>query len=394
MRYWFTSLLMLATASFGQNSSVSNNGVTKNGAFWERGATSEPVRVSPTVKRVELFTRGKVTVRGSEDGFLRVKVRQQVRADSAQSADRIWGPLRMATVTSNNPGTLRMELYLRAIHAESEIEVSLPRQVPEVWVNNQLGPVQVYDLDGAVRAETGGGHLTVDRVHGNVYAHTGLGDVHLGAIGGSVICSSGGGTVTLASAAGEANCATGGGDISVKSVRGPLILSTEGGNIHVEKAGSTVRAKSMAGLVDVGEARGTVFADSGGGSIQVGSANGVKAESTAGSIRVKGGSGSMSVSTMLGNILAELLAGGRFTDSSLASGSGDIIVTIPAGLGLIVRAREDAGIAPRIVSDFPEIQTKSVNFRSPMMVAQGVINGGGPILDLNANGTIYLRRVK
>ena len=370
MRYWFTTLLVLAAAAFGQNTPV-----TRNGDFWERSAAAEPTRMLPQVRRVEIFTRGSVSVRGSDDGFIKIKVNQRVRASSAEAANGIWGPLNMARLTTPSPGTLRLELYLPALRAESKIEILLPRQIPTVWVNNQLGPVQVYDFDGGVHAETGGGHLTMDRIRGNVYAHTGLGDVRLGAIGGSVVCSSGGGTVTLASAAGEANCATGGGDIAIKSVGGLLTVSTEGGNIRVEKAGGTVRAKSMAGLVQVDEARGSVFADSGGGTV-----------------RVRGGSGPLSVSTMMGDVLADLLAGGHFADSSLMSGSGNITVTIPANLGLVVRARNDMGMAPRIVSDFPDIQTKSINFRSA--VAQGAINGGGPILDLDANGTIYLRRAK
>jgi DUF4097 and DUF4098 domain-containing protein YvlB len=189
------------------------------------------------------------------------------------------------------------------------------------------------------------------------------------------------------------NCVTGGGDIDIKFAGGAIAVSTEGGNIHVEKAGGTVRATSLAGLIDVVQARGAVFADTGGGSIQVGSANGVRAESAMGTIRVKGGSGPMTLATMAGNILAELLSGGRLADSSLMSGSGDITVTIPSGLGLDVRARNDSGISPRIVSDFPELQVKSVGFRSPQ--GQGAINGGGPMLELTTSGgAIYVRRAK
>lgn len=370
MRYWCLILLLSATA-WAQSPMV-----VQKGQAWERSAASEPVRVASQTKRVELFTRGNVTVRGSDDNFVRVKVRQRVRATTADAAARIWGPLQSPRISAPNPFALRVELYLPTMRSESEIEISLPRHIPAVVVSNQYGSLQIYDFDGGVRAETGGGHVTMDRIRGNVFAHTGLGDVNLGEIGGAVICSSGGGTVTLASAAGEANCATGGGDITVKSVGGPLLVSTEGGNIRVEKAGDTVRAKSMAGIVTVDQARGAVFADSGGGSVHV-----------------RAGSGPLSVSTMLGDILAELIATGRFADSSLMSGSGDITVTIPANLGLAIRARNDMGQTPRIVSDFPEVQTKSVNFRSPL-VAQGTINGGGPILDLNANGTIYLRRAK
>jgi hypothetical protein len=101
----------------------------------------------------------------------------------------------------------------------------------------------------------------------------------------------------------------------------------------------------------------------------------------------------MTVSTMMGNILAELIAGGRMADSSLVSGSGDITVMIPADMGLAVRARNDFGISPRIISDFPELEVRSVGFRAPQ--SQGAINGGGPVLDLNTSGgVIYLRRVK
>lgn len=370
MRYWFIGPLILAVAAFGQSPAI-----TRNGAFWERTATGDPLPLTPQVKRVELFTRANVVVRGSGDGFARITVRQRARASSADAAARVLGPLRAAKVSATGPSTVRMELYLPAMLG-GEIEISLPRQMPTVWVNNLSGSVQVYDFDGTVRAETGGGPVTLDRVRGAVQAHTGLGDVHLGSIGGGIVCASGGGTITLVAAASDANCTTGGGDISVKSVGGPLVVSTEGGNIRVEKAGSTVRAKSMAGLVEVGEAGGSVFADSGGGTI-----------------RVRGGLGPLSVSTMVGNVLAELLAGGRFADSSLAAGSGDITVAIPANFGLMVRARNDAGVSPRIVSDFPGIQGRSINFRAPGM-SQGAINGGGPMLDLNASGTIYLRRVK
>jgi hypothetical protein len=44
-----------------------------------------------------------------------------------------------------------------------------------------------------------------------------------------------------------------------------------------------------------------------------------------------------------------------------------------------------------VVSDFPELQMKSVGFRAP---AGGSINGGGPVLDLMTNGAVYLKRVK
>jgi DUF4097 and DUF4098 domain-containing protein YvlB len=160
------------------------------------------------------------------------------------------------------------------------------------------------------------------------------------------------------------------------SVEGSLTVSTEGGNIHVVRAGGTVQAKSLAGSVDVEEARGKVYADS-----------------SAGAVRVRGGSGPLTVSAMLGDILAELFGGGRLGNSSLVSGSGDITVMIPAGLGLAVRARNGSGSPARVISDFPEMRARSVGWqRSPVTMSS--IQGGGPVLDLSTNGTVYLRRAK
>ncbi len=49
----------------------------------------------------------------------------------------------------------------------------------------------------------------------------------------------------------------------------------------------------------------------------------------------------------------------------------------------------------QIRSDFPEIQPNSTALFRPPMVVQGALNGGGPVLRLNAGGgVIYLRRIK
>ena len=374
--------------------------VEREGQYWARTAHTEPGRLSQQVRRLELFTRGNVVVKGSDDGTLQVKLKQRVRAGSAEEATRFLGPVGRLGPFVAIGSVMRLELHAgTGDRVLTDLEITVPRQLGLLWVNNMAGGVEVYDIDGNVQADTAGGPITIDRIRGSVQSHTGLGGMKIGTISGSLQCSSGGGSITLESAQGEVNCITGGGDVGVKYVGGALVLSTEGGNIRVEKAGSTVRARSVAGVIDVGQARGAVFADTRGGSIQVGSSAGVRAESGGGTIRVKGGSGPMTVSTMMGSILAELMSGGRLGDSSLQAESGDITVMIPASLGLAVRARNESGVSPRIISDFPEIQVRSVGFKAPSagpgVTGKGSLNGGGPVLDLNTNrGAIYLRRVK
>ncbi len=107
--------------------------------------------------------------------------------------------------------------------------------------------------------------------------------------------------------------------------------------------------------------------------------------------------GALRASTTAGSILAELAKGTRIEDSTLSTNAGDITVFIASNLPLTVAARNESGGATgRIISDFPEIRVRSA--RQPgasPVVAEGALNGGGPVLRINVNGgTIYLRRQK
>jgi len=54
------------------------------------------------------------------------------------------------------------------------------------------------------------------------------------------------------------------------------------------------------------------------------------------------------------------------------------------------------GAGGRIVSDFPEIHVRTASQPGGTpVVAEGALNGGGPVLHINVvGGTIYLRRQK
>ncbi len=357
---------------------------------WER-SDGDSFAVSPSTT-LRIITNGDVVVKGGDGDQVAFRFEQHVKAPSHDVAAAAMGDL-LVSADSVPGGTQLTILPRSALMVHTRIEVMVPRKLPSVSVENQYGSVEVYDLNGNVQVSALGGPIRADRLAGNLVARTGVGGIEMGAIGGTVRCTSGGGSVTLMRSGGEANCHTLGGNVDIGQVGGPVEATTEGGNVHVERAAGDVHARSVAGVIHVEQARGTVYADTRSGSIQVGAANGVKAEAAAGMVRVRGVSGPMTLSTMMGNILAELVAGARVQDSTLASGSGDVTVMIPSNFGVNVRARSQNGLRPRIVSDFPEIQVKSIGL-SPVM-GQGSIYGGGPILNLNTNGgVIYLRRVR
>jgi hypothetical protein len=98
----------------------------------------------------------------------------------------------------------------------------------------------------------------------------------------------------------------------------------------------------------------------------------------------------MRVQTSLGNIIAAII-GPKLADSFLATANGDISVTIPSDVGVNVRAQNDlADTMRRIVSDFSSI---TVRRQGRQIVAEGQVNGGGPLLQLSATaGTIFIRK--
>jgi hypothetical protein len=366
--------------------------ITRNAqGLWERSnGDSFPVRLSTHLR---IVTSGDVIVRGADANQVTFRFEQRVRAPSHEAAAVAMGGLLVNAEASGD--LMQLNIVPRsALAVRTRIEITVPRALPSVSVENRVGSVDVHDLNGEVAIVTGGGPIRADRLARNLTARTGVGGIDLGVIGGTVVCESGGGSLTVGRSGGEIDCHTLGGDIAIGQAGGPVEATTEGGNVRVERAAGDVRARSVAGIIDVGQARGMVYADTRNGSIQVGAAAGVKAVSAAGMVRVRGASGPMSLSTMMGNILAELVAGTPLGDSMLAAGSGDVTVLIPYGLGVSVRARNDSGMTPRIISEFPEIEVKSIGLRAPV-TGTGAINGGGPVLNVNTNGgVIYLRRAR
>jgi len=387
-----TALTGLACSLGAQTGSEQSSSLSRDGGYWiltRQG--SVPCTSTGTVKVV---TRGRVTVRGAAVDRIQYTITQRVKARTEIDARRITGALVMNTrprgdntaltlMTVENPGVL------------TEVVLKIPKTLREAWVETQIGGVEVTDLDGTVSAITTAGQVIVDRIGAAATAKTGGGEIRVGKVGGPVRCNSGAGSIYVDSARGETWCDTAGGEISVREVGGPLHAFTQGGNIQVERAISSVSAQSGEGLIEVIHAGGLVSAETRGGSIQIGTARGVKCESAAGAIRFKSQAGPVRASTAYGSILAELMSGARLEDSSLWAGSGDVTVLIPSSLSLAVHARNESSPSlGKIISDFPEIRAKvSEVDRTRPWVAEGSLNGGGPVLRISASGgSIYIRR--
>jgi DUF4097 and DUF4098 domain-containing protein YvlB len=353
--------------------------------FWvevEKG--SQPV---PPKSNIRITTFGTVAVKGTAGSALSYTVVKRVKARSESEARRLLSVYRVRT---SRQGRFT-HLWVQGGSEMAELEVTAPQNSGEVLIETRAGSVDASQFDGAVTAETGGGRVTLDQISGDLVAKTAGGEIALGKIGGDVRCVSGAGAIRAETIHGQAFFETGGGDITVRQVDGAVRCTTNGGGIHIAQAGNIVIADTAGGPIDVGYAKGMVTANnSAGGPIQVGSASGALCESAGGAIRLTSFGGSLKASTAVGSIIARFQTQ-PVADSFLSTSHGDITVWIPSNLKVTVWAHNASyGGAKRIVSDFPDI---AVKLAGAATLAEGSLNGGGPLVKLaGTGGMIYIRR--
>jgi len=364
--------------------------LTHEGKYWvEVRSGSEPVAPST---RLHITSRGPVILNGTLNGGARPSLSYNLKIRvKAANADEARLLVKRFSVRVVKQGGNSMYLVVQRGDGMADLQVNMPGSAPETNISTTEGAIAFYDLDGAVQAETGGGAVTADRIGGNIVVRTAGGDITLGAVRGNAKCTTAGGKIAANLVRGEARFETGGGDISAQEVQGLVHATTMAGSIRILNAGSAVIASTGGGPIDVGQAHGVVTARNSGGPVKVGSAEGVRCENAGGGVNLNNISGSVRVSTAIGSIIASLLAGKPMSDSFLSTGGGDITVIIPSNLGVTIRAQNElAGNIRRIVSEFPGI---SVRVEGGQVVAEGPVNGGGPILRISGTGgTIFIKR--
>jgi DUF4097 and DUF4098 domain-containing protein YvlB len=355
--------------------------VTRQGDLWVRTYYGS----APAAPRLRVTAHGPVTLEGGVSPNVSFQVKVSVKARTAAEALRILDRYAVRLAPQGN----WLALTAPGGPFLTAVSVKAPH-LAAATVSTSDGAVDVRGVDGARVVDTGGGELSVDRVGGDCRLSTRGGDVRVGQVEGSLECTSGAGRITVGTVRGGAVLATEGGDIEATEVGGPVRAQTRGGGIHIARAGGAVTATTGGGRIVVDQANGIVIARNAAGPVQVGAAAGVECESGAGGVRLGNIVGSMRVSTMMGSILANLL-GGKPADSFLASGDGDITVLIPSNVGVTIRAQSEmADTIRRIVSEFPGIPVRR---EGAQIVAEGPVNGGGPLFRISATqGTIFIKR--
>lgn len=388
-----------ALPAFAQEGSGSGSGsgtsrLTREGDSWVQVITGT-LSAARTLRLETDF--GSVHVNGGSQQGIQYTIRKRISSSSEEAARRQLEQFRI--IARGGPETAIIEGHGGGSYRRFSVEftVNVPKNTEVVTVSTSGGSVQVANIGGRTSVETSGGGITLKD------------------IGGPVTAQTAGGSIDASNLSREIRLETQGGGIVMRSMRGKVIASTAGGSIDISDADQDVRLETAGGGILLRNVKGKVVANTAGGSIEVDNIDqGGTVETAGGSINVSTCGGDIKATTAGGGIRlyklrrgvrAETAAGsitaefvgrsGDFTDSSLATSVGDVIVYLPADLHVTVKAAIDTSLGHKIRTDFPEIKVTSEGgaWGPKQVYAVGQINGGGPVLKIHTTlGNIELRK--
>jgi DUF4097 and DUF4098 domain-containing protein YvlB len=319
---------------------------------------------------------GSIRIQGAQQSNITYTIREHVRAATEESARRELARMKFTTYSSGETVILRADCE-GSRQGSIDFDIQVPGQTAQVKMETEGGSVTATNLSGRVEATTGGGSIQLDQISGVIVASSGGGNIEIGKVGSDVQVSTGGGNIHLVSAAGHVNASSGGGNLNIGWAK-VMTLSTGGGAIYVNKCDGYVKAETGGGNIEIKDIAGSAQIETGGGSIHFGP--------------IKGG---VRAETGAGAIVARLAPGGQFTDSRLETSVGDIVVYVPEGLGMNVRAAVEVARGYGIRSDFGD----AIKISNPQTLgsrevyAEGSLNGGGPLLHVHTStGNIEIKK--
>jgi beta-lactamase regulating signal transducer with metallopeptidase domain/DUF4097 and DUF4098 domain-containing protein YvlB len=321
----------------------------------------------------------------------------------------------------------------------NQIELWVPRR-SDLQFSSGGGGIHIDGVEGRFTGQTGGGDITIRNARGEADLHTGGGGIRLTGdnLNGQVL--TGGGNAVLNGVTGDVHVGSGGGTItrdgnqvgymygsggygysssrSAQSGGGSGYAYSRSGNSTVWANGT---ATTMPGQYGGAQGGGTSFSigggpidlpsapnggsyTTGGGDIHVGSSAGMLVVTTGGGdVRLEGVSGDAVATTGAGQVQITVVnADGKAHNVSVASGSGKVIIDLPADIDArldLESAYTERNGPTTIHSDFQINQTETQEWDrsqgTPRRYVRGTAtlgSGRGLIRVKTVNGDVVIRR--
>ena len=356
--------------------------VYRDGDSWVEEITG----TLPASRQVRITTdMGSVQVQGSSPRVTYV-IRKRSYAPSEEAARRQFEQMRISTIKNAEGSSIEGRVANRNLERfNAEFVVQIPRRLGTVKVETRSGALSLSSIAAAVLGTTGAGGVKLDDLEGSVKISSGGGNVEVGRLEGDFSLTTGGGDVHIKNVAGQTRVNIGGGKVYIGSARGANI-QTGAGSIEVHKCAGDLGVSSGGGNLNLGDVTGAVVAETTAGSVRLDSAGGrVRVTTGGGSVELFNLGQGVQVETGAGGITAEFVGKrGSFSDSSLHTAAGDVIVYLARDLPVTVHASSDMATGHGILSDFSGLRITKLggNLVPRSMYAEGALNGGGPVLNV------------
>ena len=297
---------------------------------------------------------------------------------------------RSGVVAIQNVGTINFAL-------RPELIIQLPSPADVVHIDTLAGKISVQGPVNHLDVQTHGGDIEIDEAQ-LLSAATMGGSIIVNRRVSDAIIRSGGGDIRINSAVGDLDITSLGGNILLKTIARAQIQSG-GGNIEVMRCMGSLQIRSAGGNINLGQVDGDVAAETGGGNIRIGVAHGLVAANTAqGNIELWKIAKGAAAHTGMGRITAEFIGNrNSMKNSELMTSMGDIVVYFADSAAANLRAVAGSCPSRRFISEFPELRiTKGAASYGPhSMVAEGMIHGGGPTVEMRTMvGQIEVRGIR
>jgi len=376
----FLELVIAAAVVAPVGIRAGQSNVHREGDSWVETSSGFEAFSGGAPDQIHIASVGNIMVRGTSANRLDYTITRRVRTSDEAAAREAFEEGGINVVRQGR----NLRLVVGSPNGPVDLKINAPRGASHLVIVTQGGNVDVEDLDGGVAINSGGGVIHLNHIKGLSEVQSFGGKLLIGDLSGPLRVSLAAGDISGQHIGGAAELETAG-NIDITKIGGAARVVTSGGRVHIGEAGGTVTVNTGGGAIDVGRAGGIIsLTNVGGGPISIGAAPyGIECANGSGGIHALGIDGAVHLATMTGSLVAQLQSK-LLRESSLTTGAGDITLLIPSNVGVTIQAQNaGAGRSGGIISDFPDIHVRLVGLTA---IAQGTVNGGGPILHLTANG--------
>ena len=381
------------SGSSSGSSNSSSSTISREGDGWVQVITG--TLAAARVLKVDTEC-GSIHINGGSQSGIQYMVRKRAMSGSEDSAKRQFEQFRISARSGGDTAVIEGHGGGSYRRFSVEFTITVPKGTEVVNASTAGGSVQVNGVNGKVMAETSGGGITLADIAGPVSAETAGGSIDASNIAREVKLESQGGGIQMRTMHGRVSASTAGGSIDLADADQDVRLETAGGGITLRNVKGRVTAQTAGGSIEADNVAQGGTVETAGGSIRVSECGEMKATTAGGGIRLLKLRRGVRAETAAGPITAEFVGkSSDFTESSLSTSVGDVIVYLPADIHVTIRASIETAMGHKIRSDFPELKITSEGGQwGPKEVyANGQINGGGPLLKISTTmGNIELRK--